>query len=52
LTLLDEAGYPLIGDLIATALTRRSIAGLLRMSRGRAYHETISSPSTAATPAG
>jgi hypothetical protein len=41
--LLGEAFSPRIGDLIATALTRRPIARLLGMSRGRTYHETISS---------
>lgn len=39
--LLGEAVSPRIGDLIATALTRRPIARLLRMSRGKTYHETI-----------
>ncbi|MEU5380387.1 SDR family oxidoreductase, partial [Streptomyces sp. NPDC005968] len=39
--LLGEALSPRIGDLIATALTKRRIAGLLRMSSGKTYHETI-----------
>jgi hypothetical protein len=39
--LLGEAVSPRIGDLIATALTRRPIAKLLGMSRGKTYHETI-----------
>ncbi|MGI5405279.1 SDR family NAD(P)-dependent oxidoreductase [Streptomyces chartreusis] len=39
--LLGEALSPRIGDLIATALTRRRIARLLRMSGGKTYHETI-----------
>lgn len=39
--LLGEALSPRVGDLIATALTRRPIAGLLGMSRGKTYHETI-----------
>lgn len=41
--LLGEAVSPRIGDLIATALTRRPIARALRMSRGKTYHETIMS---------
>ena len=41
--LLGEAFSPRIGDLIATALTHRPIARFLRMSRGKTYHETISS---------
>lgn len=41
--LLGEAFSPRIGDLIASALTRRGVARLLGMSRGRTYHETISS---------
>jgi len=43
LLLLGEAFSPRIGDLIATALTHRPIARFLRMSRGKTYHETISS---------
>ena len=39
--LLGEALSPRIGDLIATALTRRPIARALGMSRGKTYHETI-----------
>jgi NADP-dependent 3-hydroxy acid dehydrogenase YdfG len=39
--LFGEAVSPSLGDLIATALTRRSIAALLGMSRGKTYHETI-----------
>ncbi|HEY3691411.1 MAG TPA: SDR family oxidoreductase [Pseudonocardiaceae bacterium] len=42
--LLGEAFSPRIGDLIANALTRRPIARLLGMSRGKTYHETISQP--------
>ncbi|MDX3263031.1 SDR family NAD(P)-dependent oxidoreductase [Streptomyces sp. MI02-2A] len=41
--LLGEALSPRIGDLIATALTKRRIARLLRMSSGKTYHETIAS---------
>jgi hypothetical protein len=41
--LLAEALSPRLGDLIATALTRRSIAKLFGMSRGKTYHETIAS---------
>jgi NAD(P)-dependent dehydrogenase (short-subunit alcohol dehydrogenase family) len=50
--LLGEAVSPLIGDLIATALTRRRIAGLLRMNRGSTYHETIWSQSVPAAQTG
>lgn len=39
--LLGEALSPRIGDLIAFALTLRPVAGLLGMSRGKTYHETI-----------
>src|SRR6202012_2710851 len=39
--LLGEALSPRIGDLIASALTLRPVAGLLGMSRGKTYHETI-----------
>jgi short-subunit dehydrogenase len=39
--LLGEAASPVLGDAIATALTRRPIARLLGLSRGRTYHETI-----------
>lgn len=38
--LLGEAVSPRIGDLIATALTRRPIARALGLSRGKTYHET------------
>ncbi|MFC4035050.1 SDR family NAD(P)-dependent oxidoreductase [Streptomyces polygonati] len=41
--LLGEAVSPRVGDLIAKALTFRPIAKLLGMSRGKTYHETISS---------
>jgi NADP-dependent 3-hydroxy acid dehydrogenase YdfG len=41
--LLGEALSPRIGDRIATALTLRPVAGLLGMSRGKTYHETIAS---------
>ncbi|MFF0458577.1 SDR family NAD(P)-dependent oxidoreductase [Nocardia africana] len=40
--LLGEAVSPRLGDLIASALTRRSIAKALGMSRGKTYHGTIS----------
>ncbi|MFC3893037.1 SDR family NAD(P)-dependent oxidoreductase [Lentzea rhizosphaerae] len=40
--LLAEAFSPRLGDLVATALTKRRVASLLRMSRGKTYHETIS----------
>ncbi|MGW4527418.1 SDR family NAD(P)-dependent oxidoreductase [Amycolatopsis sp. NPDC004378] len=43
--LLGEALSPRLGDLVATALTKRRIAALLRMNRGKTYHETISVPS-------
>ena len=43
--LLGEALSPRLGDLVATALTKRRIAALLGMSRGKTYHETISVPS-------
>ncbi|HEY4018963.1 MAG TPA: SDR family oxidoreductase [Pseudonocardiaceae bacterium] len=39
--LLGEAVSPVIGDFIATALTRRPIVRMLGMSRGTTYHETI-----------
>jgi NADP-dependent 3-hydroxy acid dehydrogenase YdfG len=39
--LLGEALSPRLGDLIATALTRRTIAKLFGMSRGSTYHSTI-----------
>jgi NADP-dependent 3-hydroxy acid dehydrogenase YdfG len=39
--LLGEALSPRIGDLIASALTRRPIARLAGMSRGTTYHDTI-----------
>jgi short-subunit dehydrogenase len=45
--LLGEAFSPRIGDLIAGALTHRPIARFLRMSRGKTYHETISSRQSA-----
>ncbi|GAA1203625.1 SDR family oxidoreductase [Pseudonocardia alaniniphila] len=45
--LLGEALSPRIGDSIATALTLRPIAGLLGMSRGRTYHETIATRASA-----
>ncbi|MEU0922938.1 SDR family NAD(P)-dependent oxidoreductase [Streptomyces malaysiensis] len=41
--LLGEALSPRVGDVIATALTRRPIARVLGMSRGKTYHETIAS---------
>ncbi|MEV4143763.1 SDR family oxidoreductase [Amycolatopsis sp. NPDC049691] len=43
--LLSEALSPRLGDLVATALTKRRIAALLGMSSGKTYHETISIPS-------
>ncbi|MBX7555332.1 SDR family NAD(P)-dependent oxidoreductase [Streptomyces sp. NPDC004232] len=39
--LLGEAVSPRIGDLIATALTKRPIARALGMSGGQAYHEML-----------
>jgi NAD(P)-dependent dehydrogenase (short-subunit alcohol dehydrogenase family) len=39
--LLGEALSPRLGDLIATALTRRPVAKLFGMSRGGTYHETL-----------
>lgn len=51
--LLGEAVSPLIGDVIATALTRRTIARLLGLSRGKTYHETIlSQPTPVKQPTG
>ncbi|WP_448330907.1 SDR family NAD(P)-dependent oxidoreductase [Streptomyces sp. DSM 41534] len=41
--LLGEALSPRVGDVIATALTRRPVARVLGMSRGKTYHETIAS---------
>jgi hypothetical protein len=43
--LLAEALSPRVGDLIAFALTLRPVVGLLGMSRGKTYHETIFEPS-------
>jgi NADP-dependent 3-hydroxy acid dehydrogenase YdfG len=48
--LLGEAFSPRIGDLIASALTRRPVARLLGFSRGRTYHETISSDRASQLP--
>lgn len=45
--LLGEALSPRIGDAISSALTRRRVAALLRMSRGSTYHETIALSSPA-----
>ena len=45
--LLGEALSPRIGDFIATALSHRSIARFLGMSRGITYHQAISSHSGA-----
>jgi NAD(P)-dependent dehydrogenase (short-subunit alcohol dehydrogenase family) len=39
--LLGEALSPRLGDLIATALSTRSVASLLGLSRGQTYHEAI-----------
>lgn len=39
--LLAEALSPRAGDLVAAALAKRPIARLLRMSRGRTYHELV-----------
>jgi NAD(P)-dependent dehydrogenase (short-subunit alcohol dehydrogenase family) len=39
--LLGEAISPRLGDLIATALTHRTITALLGMNRGKTYHQTI-----------
>ena len=41
LLLLGEALSPRVGDLIATALSRRRIAAVMGMGRGKTYHETI-----------
>ncbi|OBI51253.1 hypothetical protein A5706_24810 [Mycobacterium sp. E796] len=41
LLLLGEAFSPRIGDLIASALARRSLIRLVGMSRGKTYHQTI-----------
>ncbi|NUH44017.1 SDR family oxidoreductase [Streptomyces samsunensis] len=41
--LLGEALSPRVGDVIVTALTRRPVARVLGMSRGKTYHETIAS---------
>ncbi len=45
--LLGEALSPRIGDLIATALTHRAVARILGISRGRTYHQAISSRQSA-----
>ena len=39
--LLAEALAPRLGDLVATALTRRPIAKMAGMSRGSTYHATL-----------
>jgi hypothetical protein len=39
--LLGDALSPWIGDIIAKALTVKSIARLLGMNDGKTYHETI-----------
>lgn len=39
--LLGEAISPRLADLIATALTHRRVARVLRMSRGKTYHQII-----------
>jgi len=39
--LLGEALSPRIGDLIATALSKRPVATLLGLSRGQTYHQAI-----------
>ena len=39
--LLGEALSPRLGDVIATALTRRPIAKLFGMSRGLTYHASL-----------
>lgn len=44
--LLGEALSPLLGDLIARALTVRFIAKLLGMSNGTTYHDTLARRST------
>lgn len=44
LLLLGEALSPRIGDLMASALTRRPFARLVGLSRGRTYHQTITAP--------
>jgi NADP-dependent 3-hydroxy acid dehydrogenase YdfG len=41
LLLLGEALSPRIGDLIASALARRSFIRLVGLGRGRTYHQTI-----------
>lgn len=41
LLLLGEAFSPRIGDLMASALTRRPFARLVGLSRGRTYHQAI-----------
>ncbi|MFI2366049.1 SDR family oxidoreductase [Promicromonospora sp. NPDC019610] len=42
--LLAEALSPRLGDAVAEALARGRVLGVLRMNRGRTYHETIESP--------
>jgi hypothetical protein len=44
--LLAEALSPRLGDNVADAQSRGRIAGVLRMNRGRAYHDRIKSPTT------
>ncbi|SDG77758.1 SDR family oxidoreductase [Pseudonocardia oroxyli] len=39
--LLAEAFSPRLGDLVATALTKRPVARMLGMSRGTTYHDAI-----------
>ena len=50
--LLAEAVSPRLGDLVARALTVKTIAWLLGMSRGKTYHQAISEARPPATPAG
>jgi NADP-dependent 3-hydroxy acid dehydrogenase YdfG len=45
--LLGEALSPRLGDLIATGLAQKPIAKLFGLSRGKTYHETISSGASA-----
>jgi NAD(P)-dependent dehydrogenase (short-subunit alcohol dehydrogenase family) len=50
--LLGDALSPRIGDWLASALTRRPVARLVGVSRGRTYHQTISGPRSTRPPAG
>ncbi|BBZ29305.1 oxidoreductase [Mycolicibacterium madagascariense] len=50
LLLLGEAVSPRLGDLIASALTRRPLARLMGFSRGRTYHQTLAARTDTTPP--